>query len=193
MCDVQYFTAVNCEPHSSKRSLVLSRNKTVSYITVRLGSRNVNDGGSLYSVKSYHIHPKYNQTTSQRDIALLKLGATVKYSASISSIALVKPGYGMEEGTRCLIPRFARNTSDIRAKLWNREKCQNAFPTSLNLTDDALCARIVPTSINGSELCSDVSKACCILHFPPLTTRALSVYLPTTAWFHAGQPAGMRR
>ncbi|XP_058448220.1 trypsin 3A1-like [Malaya genurostris] len=117
-------------------------NKTVSYITVRLGLNSSNEGGSLYGVKSSHIHPKHNPETSKRALALLKLGVTLKYSLTISSIPLVKPGYGMEEGTRCSIPSSMTNVTDIKAKLWTREKCQTAYPSTLNLTDDALCAKI---------------------------------------------------
>ncbi|XP_058818602.1 trypsin 3A1-like [Topomyia yanbarensis] len=129
-------------------------NKTVSYITVRLGYNSNNESGSLYSVKSAHIHPKHNPETSKRALALLKLGVPVKYSSTINSIPLVKPGYGMEEGTRCSIPSSIVNVTDIKAKLWTREKCQTAYPSTLNLTDDALCAKIT-TNNSYSIQCSD--------------------------------------
>lgn len=128
-------------------------NHTVSYITVRLGSSGnghpYTTGGVLNSVRAFFIHPKYDPESSQRDIALLRLGATIKFSATIAAIPLVKPGYGMEEGTRCTIPSPLQ---DVKAKLWSREKCEAIHPLSPELTDDALCAKIVPASSNHSHV-----------------------------------------
>ncbi|XP_055600391.1 uncharacterized protein LOC129749439 isoform X2 [Uranotaenia lowii] len=133
--------------------------KTVSYLTVRLHFNNVHEpGGTIHSIKSLHIHPKYDPSTAKRGIALLRLGTPLKLSAQLSLIPLVKPGYGMEEGTRCTIPAALPNMTDIKAKLWTREKCQSVYPNAvLNLTDDALCAKIVPPN-NGSSSSSNNNK-----------------------------------
>ncbi|XP_039442747.1 trypsin 3A1-like [Culex pipiens pallens] len=131
-------------------------NTTVSYLTIRLGSSNAWDSGALFSVKAFHVHPKYDPETSQRDIALLRLSSVAKLGPphSVNVIPLVKPGYGMEEGTRCSIPSLPGSSSssgaaDVKAKLWSRERCQAAVPKSIQLTDDALCAKITPT--NGTS------------------------------------------
>ncbi|EAT40709.1 AAEL007582-PA [Aedes aegypti] len=116
-------------------------NKTVSYLTVRLGATYSKEG-FLFGVKSAHIHPKFSLESSRRAVGLLKLSTTLKYSLTIDSIPLVKPGYGMEEGTKCTIPSLIQNYSDIKAKLWSRERCLYNYPKSFSFTDDALCAKI---------------------------------------------------
>lgn len=130
-------------------------NKTVSYITVRLGSSSLFEGGVLYGVKSSHVHPKYNAELSKRDIGLLKLSTTLKFSTIIAPVPLVKPGYGMEEGTKCTILNPLSNALDTKAKLWSRERCAKAHPNSFNLTDDALCAKITGLNANNqNDTCS---------------------------------------
>ncbi|XP_065081025.1 trypsin 3A1-like [Ochlerotatus camptorhynchus] len=121
-------------------------NKTVSYVTVRLGSSSLYEGGILFGVKSSHVHPKYNAELSKRDMGLLKLSTTLKFSSTIAPVPLVKPGYGMEEGTKCTILNPLSNSMDTKAKLWSRERCETAYPNSFYFTDDALCAKI--TAIN---------------------------------------------
>ncbi|XP_053693540.1 trypsin 3A1-like [Sabethes cyaneus] len=129
-------------------------NKTISYLTVRLGCNSLNEGGVLYGVKSTHVHPKHNPETAKRALALLKLSTTLKFSSTVSSIPLVKPGYGMEEGTGCSIPSSIANITEIKAKLWTREKCQTDYPSAVNFTDDALCAKIT-TANNNTIQCND--------------------------------------
>ncbi|XP_055547598.1 trypsin-2-like isoform X2 [Wyeomyia smithii] len=132
-------------------------NKTISYLTVRLGCNSLNEGGVLYSVKASYVHPKHNGTTSKRALALLKLSTALKFSPTVSPIPLVKPGYGMEEGTPCSIPSSIANITEIKAKLWTREKCQTAYPSAVNFTDDALCAKIT-TANNNTIQCNDSQR-----------------------------------
>lgn len=145
----------------------VSRNKTASYLTVRLGATYSKEG-FLVGVKSTHIHPKFNPESSRRAVGLLKLSTTLKYTLTIDSIPLVKPGYGMEEGTKCTIPSLLQNFSDIKAKLWSRERCISNYPKPFIFTDDALCAKISTgnvqlnqSSTSRNHTCNDVSKQIC--------------------------------
>ncbi|XP_019539340.2 ovochymase [Aedes albopictus] len=149
-------------------------NKTASYITVRLGATYSKEG-FLVGVKSTHIHPKFNPESSRRAVGLLKLSTTLKYTLTIDSIPLVKPGYGMEEGTKCTIPSLLQSFSDIKAKLWSRERCISNYPKPFIFTDDALCAKISTGNVylnqNGTSrnhTCNDQQQHTNIMLGSPL-------------------------
>ncbi|XP_062551731.1 trypsin 3A1-like [Armigeres subalbatus] len=176
-------------------------NKTASYITVRLGATNPKEG-LLFGIKSSHVHPKYNLETSRRAVGLLKLGTTLKYSHIIDSIPMVKPGYGMEEGTKCTIPSHTSNYPDIKAKLWSRERCEFDYPKSFNFTDDALCAKISNGNTHHSQnsarrnhSCNDLQQRTNIMLGSPLVCEGKLVAVVShidwqTATAAAGQCGG---
>ncbi|KAI8127782.1 Serine protease SP24D [Lucilia cuprina] len=78
-------TAAHCVTTGSGSTI---RNTSLSMMTIRAGSREVNSGGIIVGVSKVIVHPDYKNFNN--DIAVIKLSKPLELSGSIQPIALAK-------------------------------------------------------------------------------------------------------
>lgn len=67
-------------------------------INLRAGSNRTQVGGVVYKVSNFVIHPNYNRSSSEYDVALLNLTRPFNYQKTIKPIPLIKPLWNITIG-----------------------------------------------------------------------------------------------
>lgn len=79
--------------------MVFCRTKNVK---IRAGSSTAFGDGVMVTVGKVYIHPKYNETNSDKDVAVLELKKPLKFTEKIKPVALAtsepKHGYAKTSG-----------------------------------------------------------------------------------------------
>lgn len=83
-----------------------------SSISVRLGSSDRTNDGTMVNVVRYYSHPNYNSKNYDYDFALLKLASPVKYSRFIQPAVLPDENSVLPIGTKCLVSGWGLTSFD---------------------------------------------------------------------------------
>ncbi|XP_063057470.1 mast cell protease 1A-like [Engraulis encrasicolus] len=116
-------------------------------LTVVVGSNNIKNPKmeSRIPVKYYHMHPGYNSTTLQNDIALLQLEVGLKKSKSIDWIDRPQKDADIKDKAGCSVAGWGKTSnneppSDVlleaNVNIVKREKCKKSWR---NLTKEMMC------------------------------------------------------
>lgn len=62
-----------------------------------------NHGASARGIRRILLHPKYDQFTSDYDIALLELGTPVFFSDLVQPVCVPAPSHSFTTGTSCYV------------------------------------------------------------------------------------------
>ncbi|XP_031625873.1 trypsin-1-like isoform X3 [Contarinia nasturtii] len=104
-------------------------------LSVRVGSTNLNSGGTIISVKRIHQHEEYNARTLNNDFSLLELAESLTYTDQIQPIALAAANTIIKDGTMAMVSGWgATHTNEsnevLRAAfvpIVNRSQCRRAY------------------------------------------------------------------
>ncbi|XP_020649890.2 duodenase-1 [Pogona vitticeps] len=116
--------------------------------TVVLGAHNVyhmEKSQQVIGVKSYHMHPGYDDNTYANDMLLLKLDFEASLNKDVQIMPLPKSRSDLPEGTPCSIAGWGlidkdETTSTLfeaNVTIYNRRKCKAFYPY---LEDGMICA-----------------------------------------------------
>jgi secreted trypsin-like serine protease len=119
-------------------------------IFVRVGSADRNNGGVLYTVERTLVHPDYNDTTFENDLAILFLTDRIPFTASARNVTWANSEIGDEEKVKLTSwenqVEDGEDVSEVlqAVKLFtvNQDVCVEEYQstTELNVTENMLCA-----------------------------------------------------
>ncbi|XP_076330438.1 proclotting enzyme-like isoform X3 [Tachypleus tridentatus] len=128
----------------------------VSAFTISLGEHNIysdNDGASPinFTVKAVFYHKKFNSSTFENDIAILKLDGTVSFTDKIHPICLpytmfrnenlvLKVAYVAGWGKTETEEQPSPVLREIGIPIWEQSHCRQAYKKYLNVTNEQMCA-----------------------------------------------------
>lgn len=75
-----------------------------------MGSSKHASGGSIFKVKNYVVHPKYNGARFDFDFSLLELEDALEFNDSVQSVNLPNEDFKISDGTMCEISGWGKNT-----------------------------------------------------------------------------------
>ncbi|XP_015173397.1 PREDICTED: trypsin-7-like [Polistes dominula] len=77
--------------------------KIPQMINLRAGSNQTQSGGAVYKVYNFVVHPKYNRTSSEYDVALLNLTTPFVYGKTVRPIPIIQENKNVTSGTPAVI------------------------------------------------------------------------------------------
>ncbi|XP_012623655.1 trypsin-like [Microcebus murinus] len=119
-----------------------------SRIQVRLGEHNIQltEGNEQFiNAAKIITHPKYNKSTMDNDIMLIKLSSKAKLSSRVSTVSLPKSCAAV--GTQCLISGWGNTLSSgtnypdllqcLKAPVLSDSTCRSSYPNQI--TSNMIC------------------------------------------------------
>lgn len=131
--------------------------QTTSAIDVAVGVFDLsNFSGSRIPVKSIHVHPQYNDTTSQNDIALLELNQSSSQptlplfsgNSDVLGVMVTAIGWGMADGTTYWY--YPEKLRQVDLPVVADSYCNNIYLTTPPLIASQLCAGYY----EGKDVCN---------------------------------------
>lgn len=131
-------------------SILLFRNAKISDWKVKLGSVNVQSAGvydQIFDVSAIRIHPNYNSSNNENDLALIKLHTSAKLGKYVNKICLPEKGALYEKRRVCYIAGWRTHEalsyvvyplSTMIAPIVPHKDC-NTFD-NFNVTERMICA-----------------------------------------------------
>lgn len=117
-------------------------------IVARVGSADRNAGGLLHTVERTVVHPEYNDTTWENDLAILFLSENITYSPSARNISLANDE--IVDDQNVTLTSWESQTDDaasdalqaIALTTVNQEVCAEGYQptTAPDVTENNLCA-----------------------------------------------------
>ncbi|XP_062559293.1 trypsin-3-like [Armigeres subalbatus] len=127
----------------------LFRSKRASHTGVRVGSSEVNEGGTVIEVAGLSYHPNYNPNNVDNDYVLLRLKQPYRIDPVARAIPMVDDGEVTADGTVCTASGWGDtmgtgNNDTLQAvevPIVNHSQCKKNYAASkLSITDSMLCA-----------------------------------------------------
>ena len=122
----------------------------ISTLSVRVGSREKNEGGEIFQVALVRSHPKYNPYTYNYDFALLQLRYSINFDgvtkAPIELPELNEPIFkGMEVfvtgwGATQSLTESNRYLRGVTISIVDQENCNNIYKYDGGISDRMVCA-----------------------------------------------------
>lgn len=119
-------------------------------IVVRVGSADRNNGGALHTVERTLVHPEYNDTTFENDLAILFLADHIPFSASARNVTWANSEIVDDEKVTLTSwenqVEGDENVSEVLQavilRIVNQEACIEEYQltTAPNITENMLCA-----------------------------------------------------
>ncbi|XP_062557835.1 transmembrane protease serine 9-like [Armigeres subalbatus] len=118
-------------------------------LRVRVGTSRHASGGQLYTVKTVHQHPQYNEATIDYDFSLLELDETVTFGENCQPVDLPKKDQPVADGACLQVSGWGntQNPSESRDVLRaanvpavSNKECSRAYSAFNDITDRMLCA-----------------------------------------------------
>ncbi|KAM3939799.1 granzyme A-like isoform 3-T3 [Leptodactylus fuscus] len=136
--------------------------KRGSRITVLLGahSREENEKGiQRFRISNSIQHPKYNSTTLENDLRLIKLRGKAKIGKTVKLFPLPDTFDDVDAGMVCEAAGWgwtekkieADSLREVNLTVLNREKCQNHWGKRVNITNNLICTVVGP---KGQDTCT---------------------------------------
>lgn len=69
-------------------------------------------GATVRLIRRILLHPKYDQFTSDHDIALLELGSPVAFNDLVQPVCMPSPSHTFATGTSCYVTGWGVLTED---------------------------------------------------------------------------------
>lgn len=119
-------------------------------LTVRIGSTECGNGGSVYKVKRFLKHKNFDHKTVDWDFALLELEDGIQFSDAAKPIKMIDRRQKTSDQTMCLVtgwgstnPSFIQSNGQLLAAevpIMNQNKCVDAYKSRRGVTPRMLCA-----------------------------------------------------
>ncbi|XP_065089805.1 trypsin alpha-3-like [Ochlerotatus camptorhynchus] len=113
--------------------------REVRTISLRAGTGDRQSGGKIFNVSQIVIHPQYNPSMFDNDVAVLRT-STALVGLNVRPILLVPQGYEPFAGVRSLVTG------------WGRTLVDNGLPTELHAVDIPIVSRSACASYWGTSL-----------------------------------------
>ncbi|XP_058448680.1 uncharacterized protein LOC131428652 [Malaya genurostris] len=133
--------------------------RDVTTISLRAGSSGRLAGGQIYNVTRIVIHPQYDPTLFNNDVAVLKV-STPFSGQHVAPVLLAQEGYNPAEGIRGVVSGWGRTLTDdslptvlyaVEIPIVGKSVCSRSWGESL-LTDNMICAgQLGRDSCNGDS------------------------------------------
>lgn len=119
-------------------------------LTVRVGSTECGNGGSVYQVKGFMKHNKFDHKTVDYDFALLELEESIQFNEGARPIKLIDSQRKPSDKDAVLVtgwgatnPAFIQSSGELRGAeihIINQNKCADAYKNRRGVTARMLCA-----------------------------------------------------
>lgn len=133
-------------------------------LTVRVGSTVSGNGGSVYQVKGFMKHEKFNHNTVNYDFALLELAESIQFNEGAKPIKLIDSQRKPSDKDGVLVtgwgvtnPAFIESNGELRGAeihVINQSKCADAYKNRRGVTSAMLCAGLEQ---GGRDACQNDS------------------------------------
>ncbi|MCJ1447078.1 MAG: hypothetical protein MMC23_007587 [Stictis urceolatum] len=153
----------------------------------RVGSLQYNSGGTLVSVKSKIVHPKYDANTVDYDVAVLTLATPLTFSSTVAAATLVasgaEPTAGLSTtvigwGTTSEGGSVSPNLRQVSVPVVNRATCSTDYSG-----DGSITARMFCAAASGKDSCNGDSGG-------PIVNTSTKVLLGGVSWGEGCAEAG---
>ncbi|KAK2586014.1 hypothetical protein KPH14_010582 [Odynerus spinipes] len=135
--------------------------KIPSMVNLRAGSNKTQTDGTVYKVSNFYIHPKYNSSTAEYDVALLNLTKPFVYGKSVRPVPLVKMNQIVPVGANAVItgwgyvtntgPAFSSTLRKLIMPVLSPTICSSSYGNKFN-SSTMICTQNVK---NVKGLCSN--------------------------------------
>ncbi|CAG4965126.1 unnamed protein product [Colias eurytheme] len=132
-------TSVNCIYNDAPRNW-----------RIRVGSSQANSGGQVLNVGSFIIHPSYDVTESNNDVAILRAQSFINYGTNVNRISIAGSNYNLNDNTVVTVMGWGairyegpRSNQLLKADLYiiNQETCRRNYNIiSMTITQNMHCA-----------------------------------------------------
>ncbi|KAG7208477.1 hypothetical protein KM043_014703 [Ampulex compressa] len=129
--------------------------KTAHATSLRAGSANLEKGGSIHDVAKIILHPRFNRSTHDNDVALLNLTAPFLFDANAKPIELAPANYVLHADTLARLSgwglkskvgsSYSKNLQELRVPIIRQNRCHALYWG--NVTRNMFCAGY----LNGSK------------------------------------------
>ncbi|KZM26923.1 Trypsin [Ascochyta rabiei] len=164
--------------------------QTASSLSVRAGSLNRNSGGTLVSVSSIKVHPNFDESTLNNDIAIWKLATPISTSSTIGYVTLPAANSDPASGSTTTVAGWGTTSSGgsspttlrkVDVPIVSRATCRQNY-SAAEITDNMICAGL---TAGGKDSCQGDSGG-------PLVSASSSTLVGVVSWGNgcaqAGQP-----
>ncbi|XP_069362751.1 trypsin CFT-1-like [Maniola hyperantus] len=138
------------------------------YFSVRVGSTDLNKGGTIHSVSEVIVHQSYNTPVRDYDIAVMTLSSRVTLSSSVGTVAIPAPNVRLPDyalvttvgwgRTNASIAQASPVLNEVQIYKVNQSVCEVRYAylqeitgDPYPITDNMLCAGLL--DIGGKDAC----------------------------------------
>jgi len=160
---------------------------TASTLKVRVGSLTYASGGTLVQVASFTYHPSYSSSTSDYDVAVLRLSTALTFGSTISGATLTS-ATDPTEGTTTTVVGWGLTSEngavssvlrEVDVPVIARATCQSDY-SSETITTRMFCAGL---AAGGKDSCNGDSGG-------PIINTSTGVLLGAVSWGYGCAEAG---
>lgn len=129
-------------------------------INLRAGSNQTQVGGTVYKVSNFVIHPNYNRSSGEYDVALLNLTRPFVYKDTVRPVSLIKPLQNVTVGEPAYVtgwgyvsnsgPAFSDNLRRLDLPIQDSTYCRYYYGKKFN-PNTMLCTK---DEINKKGVCA---------------------------------------
>lgn len=136
-------------------------------MSLRCGSKQYNDSGTVVNVKTVFQHELYNPITYNYDYSILELATCLTFGPTIKPISLPKTGVSAKPGVQCQVSGFGYDESGsvslflkaTTVTIIDPDVCQKEYrdpKVSFNITPEMICAGVTSSTkkANNSDACT---------------------------------------
>lgn len=119
-------------------------------LTVRIGSTECGNGGSVYKVKGFKKHDQFDHKTVDWDFALLELEDDIEFNEGAKPIKMMDMEQKTDDKTMCLVtgwgstnPSYIQSNGQLlgaEVPIMSQNKCVNVYKNRRGVTPRMLCA-----------------------------------------------------
>jgi len=160
---------------------------SASEFRFRVGSLKYNSGGTLVSVASKAVHPKYDANTVDYDVAVLTLSTPLTFSADIAAASLVASGSEPTSGESVTVIGWgttseggsvSTNLRQVSVPVVSLATCKNDYAQAGTITARMFCA-----AASGKDSCNGDSGG-------PIINTSTKTLLGGVSWGQGCAEAG---
>ncbi|PZC73446.1 hypothetical protein B5X24_HaOG200449 [Helicoverpa armigera] len=140
----------------NNRAILTAAHCTIYYPNerwrIRVGSTWANSGGVVHNLAANIIHPSYNYTNNDNDIAILRSATTFSFNNNVRAASIAGPNYSLADNQAVWVAGWG-TTSDggysseqlrhVQLVTVNQNTCRNNYAASVRrfaITDNMLCS-----------------------------------------------------
>lgn len=136
-------------------------------MSLRCGSKQYNESGTVVNVKTVHQHELYNSMTYNYDYSILELATCLTFGPTIKAINLPKTGVSAKPGVKCQVSGFGFDASGsvslylqaTTVTIIEPDVCKKQYKdpkANFNISPQMICAGVVSATkkANQSDACT---------------------------------------